>query len=62
MINYIVIKFLPLTLIAIVNNMSPLITVVLAYFFLKEKLKLFEIVMIILTVGGVFTVIFTDHT
>ena len=58
-INYSVTKFLPLTLIAIVNNMGPLVTVVLAYFILKENLKLFEIVMITLTVGGVVTVILT---
>ena len=60
-INYSVTKFLPLTLIAIVNNMGPLVTVVLAYFILKENLKLFEIVMITLTVGGVVTVILTGQ-
>lgn len=56
-INYSVTKFLPLTLIAIVNNMSPLITLVLAFFILKEKIKKFEILMIVLTVAGVVTVI-----
>ena len=56
-INYSVTKFLPLTLIAIVNNMGPLVTVVLAFFILKERIKTFEIVMILLTVGGVLTVV-----
>ena len=56
-INYSVTKYLPLTLIAIVNNMSPLICVVLAFFILKEKIKGFEIVMIVLTVAGVLTVV-----
>ena len=58
-IYFSVTKFLPLTFIAIVNNMGPLVTVVLAYFILKENLKCFEIVMITLSVGGVVTVILT---
>ena len=37
--------------------MSPLITVVLAYIILKERLKKFEIVMILLTVGCVLLVV-----
>ena len=56
-INYSVTKYLPLTLIAIVNNMGPLITLVLAFVILKEKIKKFEILMIVLTVGGVITVV-----
>ena len=46
-----------MTLIAVVNNMGPLITLVLAFFILKERIKRFEILMILLTVGGVFIVI-----
>ena len=56
-INYSVAKTIPLTIIAVVNNMGPLVTVVLAFIILKERLKCFEIMMICLTVGGVFVVI-----
>lgn len=56
-INYSVTKYLPLTLIAIVNNMSPLICLVLAFLILKEKIKKFEILMITLTVCGVVVVV-----
>ena len=60
-INYSVTKYLPLTMIAIVNNMGPLVTLVLAFFLLKERIKGFEIVMIFLTVAGVLVVvIFAD--
>ena len=56
-INFSVTKYVPLTMISIVNNMSPLITVVFAFLILKEKIKTFEVIMIILTVGGVLTVV-----
>ena len=56
-INYSVTKYLPLTMIAIVNNMGPLVTIVLAFFILKERIKAFEIVMIFLTVAGVLVVV-----
>lgn len=60
-INYSVTKYLPLTMIAIVNNMGPLVTLVLAYLILKERIKRFEILMIVLTVAGVLVVvIFAD--
>ena len=55
-INYSVTKFLPLTMICIVNNMGPLVTVVLAFFLLKELIRCFEILMIVLTVAGVMVV------
>jgi len=55
-INYSVAKYIALTMICIVNNMGPLITVILAYFLLKERVKNFEIVMLCLTVGGVIVV------
>ena len=58
-INYSVTKYLPLTLIAIVNNMGPLVTVILAYFLLKERIKRTEIIILILTVGGVVEVVST---
>ena len=56
-INYSVTKYLPLTMIAIVNNMGPLVTLVFAYFLLKERIKRFEILMIALTVAGVLVVV-----
>jgi drug/metabolite transporter (DMT)-like permease len=61
-INYSVTKYLPLTLIAIVNNMGPLITVILAFFLLKERIKGFEILMICLTVGGVLIVVLFESS
>ena len=54
-------KFLPLTVIAIVNNMGPLVTVILAYFILKEKLKCFEMVILVMTVAGVAEVVSTGE-
>ena len=60
-INFSVTKYLPLTFIAIINNLSPLIVVVLAFFILKERIKGFEIAMIVMTVIGVLiVVIFQD--
>ena len=56
-INYSVTKFLPLTMIAIVNNLGPPITVLIAFLVLKEKLKKFEMVMIALTVGAILVVV-----
>ena len=56
-INYSVTKFLPLTMIAIVNNLGPPITVFFAYLFLKEKLKKFDVVMISLSVAAILVVV-----
>ena len=56
-INYSVTKYLPLTMIAIVNNLGPPVTVFLAFIVLKERLKGFEIFMITLTVAGIMTVV-----
>ena len=56
-INFSVTRYIPLTMICIVNNMSPLITIVFAFLLLKEKIKSFEIIMIVLTIGGVVTVV-----
>ena len=58
MISVAVSKFLPLTLIAVVSNLGPPITIIAAFFFLKEKLKKFELIMVILTIGAVFVYIF----
>ena len=57
MINYSVVKYLPLTLIAIVTNMAPLIAMVLAYFLLKENLTKFDVIMLALTVLGIVVVV-----
>lgn len=46
-------KYLPITIIAIINNLQPLVTVVLAYMILKETIKRFEVLMIILSVAAV---------
>ena len=56
-INYSSTKYIPLTLIGIVNNMSPLICVILAFFILKERIQRFEILMLILTVCGIIVVV-----
>ena len=53
---------IPLTMISIVNNMSPLITVIMAYIILKERIQGFEILMIILTVAGIFEVVLTANS
>ena len=53
LINYSVTKFLPLTLIAVINNLNPPCVVVLAYFVLNEKLKAFEMILLVLTVVAV---------
>ena len=46
-------KFLPLTTIAIIVNLQPLLTLVMAYSILKEKIRWFEVVMIVLSVASV---------
>jgi drug/metabolite transporter (DMT)-like permease len=37
--------------------MAPVITVILAYFFLGEKLKLIEVIFLLLSVAGILTII-----
>ena len=41
-INYSVAKFVPSSIIAVFNQISPIATVVLAYFILKEVIKVFD--------------------
>lgn len=53
-INYALPKYLPLTLISVVNNLSPVIVVTLAYLILKETLKKFEMLMLACTIAGIF--------
>ena len=57
MINFTSIKFFTLTLVAVVNNFSPLLTVVMAYFILNERLKMFKMVQLIVAFGGAFLMI-----
>ena len=54
-INFTVTKFLSLTLIAVVNNMGPPITIVFCYVFLKEKIPCFEAILLSITIAGIMT-------
>ena len=54
-ISYSSTKYLPLTVIAIINNLGPLATVILAYIILKERLKAFEMVVMLISLGTVIT-------
>ena len=56
-INFACSKSLPLSIIGIVNNMAPVVTVGLAYIFLGERLKLLEMIFLMLSVGGILTII-----
>jgi drug/metabolite transporter (DMT)-like permease len=61
-INFTNNKYLPMTIIAIFNNLAPLIAVVLAYYILKEKIATWTVVMIGFTLIGVLEVVFTGDT
>lgn len=56
-INFALIKYLPMTIVSIVNNLAPMMTVILAYYFLKEKLKSFEIIMLGFVLAGITVVV-----
>ena len=56
-IEFSVVKYIPMTMISIVYNMSPLITIIFAFLLLKEKVKTFEVIMVIFLIGGVVTVV-----
>lgn len=56
-INFTCTKYIPISIIGIVNNLVPVITVILSYFFLGERLKLIEIIFLLLSVGGILTII-----
>ena len=60
-INFTSIKFFTLTLVAVVNNFAPLITVVLAFFILSEKLKVFKFVQLFVAFGGAIMMIFASQ-
>ena len=52
-ISYYCVKFLPLTIIAVTANLAPIITVVIAFLVLKEKVKNFEIIIMILSLAAI---------
>ena len=56
-INFTAIKFFTLTLVAVVNNFAPLITVVMAYFILNENLKTYKLVQLFVAFGGALLMI-----
>ena len=47
----------PATIISIVSNLAPILVVILAFLILKEKIRGFDVLMIILTLVGIFTII-----
>lgn len=57
MINYSVTKYIPLTIISIISNLAPIIVIVLAFLILKEVIRKFDLVMMLLTLVGIFGVI-----
>ena len=57
MINYSVSKYIPLTIISIVSNLAPIIVIVLAFLILKEVIRKFDLIMMLLTLVGIFGVI-----
>ena len=56
-INYSVTKYIPLTIISIVANLSPIIVIVFAFLILKETIRRFDLLMMLLTLVGIFAVI-----
>ena len=56
-INFTSIKFFTLTLVAVMNNFAPLITVVLAYMILGENLATYKIVQLFIAFGGALIMI-----
>ena len=56
-IQFSVVKYIPMTVISIVYNMCPIISIVFAFLLLKEKIKTFEVIMVIFLIGGVVTVV-----
>jgi drug/metabolite transporter (DMT)-like permease len=51
--NYAALKYFSLTTVSMVMNLSPLVTVIFAFLFLRERLKLSESIVIILGFGAV---------
>ena len=57
LIQFSITKFLPATIISIVANLAPILVVVLAFLILKEEIRKFDVLMILLTLAGIFTII-----
>jgi drug/metabolite transporter (DMT)-like permease len=56
-INYVSSKHLPLGIVGVVNSMAPLITVTLAFFFLKERLKPTEFGFLLCAFAGCIAIV-----
>ena len=52
-------KYIPLTIIAVVSNLAPIVVVILAFLILKEQVRRFDVLMMLLSLVGIFTIIFT---
>ena len=50
-------KYIPLTIIGVVNNLSPLVTVLLAFIFLGERLRVLDLVFLGMLAAGIFTIV-----
>lgn len=61
-INYSVTKYIPLTIISVVQNLSPIIVIVLAFLILKEVVRKFDLTMMLLTLLGIFGIIFAGDS
>ncbi len=51
--NYAALKYFSLTTVSMVMNLSPLVTVIFAFLFLRERLKLSEALVVLLGFGAV---------
>lgn len=56
-INFMATAVIPLVIIGVINNMSPLCCVVLCYFFLGEKLSKGELILLFLILGCIIDVV-----
>jgi len=52
-ISYSLTKYLPLTVIAIISSLGPMVTVVMAYILLKERVARFEMVILLLSLVSI---------
>ena len=57
LIQFSVTMFIPATIISIVSNLAPIIVVILAFLILKEEIRKFDVLMILMTLVGIFTII-----
>ena len=57
-INYSVARFVPSSIIAVVNQLSPIVTVALAYFILKEVIKCFDMTIMGVNLAAILVTIF----